>query len=452
MSATALPTPPNSPSSMDCDQQPQGLQDPAFTPYHNDVSLIGRQAFIEAYHLVDLYNCYADKHNDHWTPYNYNHPDVLERRIWQAPDLEIIGDLDSDERWRVSLSTATALRTAFQQARINLGEALLLPNWNRSRPWDNYNFELALLEEGFPYIPEPEGWSGPDALTQNFGTYYEVTEHVSLLQFYTICIHVLSQIYGAYTYHNNTEKMWAGYIRGSPGLVAAHRYWMCKEGYKVPPDSQDTLSDDGKPHFVETLIVPHRVLTPSFTGFDEDLSSNPPELVGWEGLTDSPSSMGSSGLLPPFTSFPNTPEKEIGIKVTTSSFSQPDESSSPFDTQTWADATYEPPKIATPTEWPKVDPNFFNHLAGSAIPELDSTLTLHSGELQRFSKYLASDPQFTLTHLDSSEELGWVIAELLEVLKIGGDEGMNEEMAKYQEVFTFPEWLHILGAIEELKE
>jgi hypothetical protein len=45
-----------------------------------------------------------------------------------------------------------------------------------------------------------------------------------------------------------------------------------------------------------------------------------------------------------------------------------------------------------------------------------------------------------------------VIAELLEALKIGGDEGMNEEMAKYQEVFTFPEWLNILGAIEELKE
>jgi hypothetical protein len=29
---------------------------------------------------------------------------------------------------------------------------------------------------------------------------------------------------------------------------------------------------------------------------------------------------------------------------------------------------------------------------------------------------------------------------------------MNEEMAKYQEVFTFLKWLHILGAIEELKE
>jgi hypothetical protein len=50
------------------------------------------------------------------------------------------------------------------------------------------------------------------------------------------------------------------------------------------------------------------------------------------------------------------------------------------------------------------------------------------------------------------EVLGWVIAELLEILKIGGDEGMNEEMTKYQDVFTFPEWLHIWGAIEELKE
>jgi hypothetical protein len=371
---------------MDCDQQPQGLQDPAFTPYHNDVSLIGRQAFIEAYHLVDLYNCYADKHNDHWTPYNYNHPDVLERRIWQTPDLEIIGDLDSDKRWRVSLSTATALRAAFQQVRINLGEVLQLPNWNRSRPWDDYDFELTLLEEGFPYIPEPKGWSGPDALTQNFGAYYEVVEHVSQLQFYTICLHVLSQIYGAYTYHNNTEKMWAGYVRGSPGLVAAHRYWMRKEGYTVPPDSQDTLSDDGKPHFVETLSVPLRVLTPSFTGFDEDLDSNPPELVGWDGLSDSPSSMGSSDMPPPFSSFSDSPEKDLDIKVTTSSLTQSDESTSPFHAQTWADASYEPPKVATPTEWPKVDPNFFNLLSGTTLPEPDSSLTLHSGELRRFSK------------------------------------------------------------------
>jgi hypothetical protein len=29
---------------------------------------------------------------------------------------------------------------------------------------------------------------------------------------------------------------------------------------------------------------------------------------------------------------------------------------------------------------------------------------------------------------------------------------MNEEMAKYQEVFTFLEWLHTLGAIEELND
>jgi hypothetical protein len=390
MSATVLPTPPNSPSSMDCDPQSQGLQDPAFTPYHNDVSLIGRQAFIEAYHLVDLYNCYVDKHNDHWTPYNYNHPDVLERRIWQTPDLEIIGDLDSDERWRVSLSTDTALRAAFQQVRINLGKVLQLPNWNRSHPWDDYDLELALLEEGFPYIPEPKGWSGPDALTQNFGAYYEVVEHVSHLQFYSICIHVLSQIYGAYTYHNNTEKMWAGYVRGSPGLVAAHRYWMRKEGYTVPPDSQDTLSDDGKPHFVETLVVPLQVLTPSFTGFDEDLSSNPPELVGWGSLLDSPSSMGSSDLPPPFTSFSDSPEKEIGIKVTTSSFTQPDESMSPFNAHSGADASYEPPKVATPTEWPKVDSNFFNHLAGTTLPEPDSSLTLHSGELLHFSMYPTS--------------------------------------------------------------
>jgi hypothetical protein len=40
----------------------------------------------------------------------------------------------------------------------------------------------------------------------------------------------------------------------------------------------------------------------------------------------------------------------------------------------------------------------------------------------------------------------------LNTLKIDGDEGMNEEMIKYKDSFTFTEWLHILGAIEELKE
>jgi hypothetical protein len=162
---------------------------------------------------------------------------------------------------------------------------------------------------------------------------------------------------------------------------------MCKEGYAVPPDSQDTLSDDGKPHFVETLIVLLQVLTPSFTSFEEDLSSNPPKLVGWEGLSDTPSSMGSSNLPPPFLSLSESPEKDLRIKVTTMSLTQSNGSTSPFNAQTWADPSYEPPKVVTPTEWPKVDPNFFNLLAGTSLPEQDSTLTLHSGELQHFSKY-----------------------------------------------------------------
>jgi hypothetical protein len=456
MTATSLPTPPNSPSSMDCDQQSQGLQDPVFIPYHNDVLFVGRQAFIEAYHLIDLYTCYADKHNDHWTPYNYNHPDVLERRIYQSPDIEIIGDLDSDERWRVSLSTATALRAAFRQVRINLGEATELPNWNRDRPWDDYEFGPALIAAGFPYIPEPEGWSGPDALTQNFSAYYELVEHVAHLQFYSICIHVLSQIYAAHTFLNYTEQMWAGYVRSSPGLVAAHRYWMRKEGYSVPPDTQDSLSDDGKPHFVETLHIPLRVLTPSFTGFNSEPDTNLPELVGWESVSDSPSSMDSFSPPPPFTTLPDSSGKEVSPEVTSSMHSRIDGSASPFDAQTWAEATYEPPKIATPTEWPEVDPSFFSHLSGTTLPEpdsyADSSLTLHSGELKRFSKLITLNQITTLTSLHLLEELGWVIAELLNTLKIEGDEGMNEEMVKYKDAFTFPEWLHILGAIEELKE
>jgi hypothetical protein len=132
------------------------------------------------------------------------------------------------------------------------------------------------LRPGSLTFPKPEGWSGPDALTQNFRAYYELVEHVAHLQFYSICIHVLSQIYAAHTFLNYTEQIWAGYIRGSPGLVAVHRYWMCKEGYSVPPDSQDTLSDDGESHFVETLHIPLRMLTPSFTGFNSEPDTNLP--------------------------------------------------------------------------------------------------------------------------------------------------------------------------------
>jgi hypothetical protein len=324
---------------MDCNQQSQGPQDPIFIPYHNDVLFVGRQAFIEAYHLIDLYTCYANKHNDHWTPYNYNHPDVLERHIYQSPDIEIIGDLDSDERWRVSLSTATVLHMAFHQVHINLGKATGLPNWNHNRPWDDYEFGPALIVAGFPYIPEPEGWSRPDALTQNFSAYYELVEHAAHLQFYSICIHILSQIYAAHTFLNYTEQMWAGYVWSSPGLVAACCYWMRKEGYSVPPDSQDTLSNDGEPHFVETLHIPLRMLTPSFTGFNSEPDANLPELVGWESASDSPSSMDSFSPPPLFTSLPDSLGKEVSPEVTTLMHSRINGSASPFDVQTWAEST-----------------------------------------------------------------------------------------------------------------
>jgi hypothetical protein len=321
---------------------------------------------------------------------------------------------------------------------INLGEVTGLPNWNHDRPWDDYEFGPALIAAGVPYIPEPEGWSGPNTLTQNFSTYYELVEHATHLQFYSICIHVLSQIYAAHTFLNYTEQIWADYVWGSPGLVAPQHYWMHKEGYSVPSDSQDTLSDDGELHFVETLHIPLRMLTPSFTGFNEEPDSNLPELVGWESVSDSLSSMDSFSPPPLFTSLPDSSGKEVSPEVTTSMHSWIDGSASPFDAQTWAESTYEPPKIATPTEWPEVDSNFLSDLSGTTLPEpdsyTDSTLTLHSGELQHF------------------KELGWVIAELLNTLKIEGDEGMNEEMAKYKDIFTFPEWLHILGAIEELRD
>jgi hypothetical protein len=245
---------------------------------------------------------------------------------------------------------------------------------------------------------------------------------------------------------------------GAPLALLHHTATGCtKEGYSVPPDTQDSLSNDGKPHFVETLHILLRVLTPSFTGFNSKPNTNLPELVGWEGVLDSPSSVDSFSPPPLFTALPDSSGKEVSPEVTTSMHSRIDGSASPFDTQTWANAAYEPPKIATPNEWPEVDPNFFNHLSGTTLPEPDSytnsTLIVHSGELQCFSKFITPPNQVTtLTTLGLLEELGWVIAKLLNTLKIEGDEGMNEEMVKYKDAFTFPEWLHILGAIEALKE
>jgi hypothetical protein len=85
-------------------------------------------------------------------------------------------------------------------------------------------------------------------------------------------------------------------------------------------------------------------------------------------------------------------------------------SASPFDVQTWAEETYEPPKVATPTEWPEVNLNFLSHLSGTTLPEpnsyTDSTLTLHLGELQQFSKFLAPNQVTALTCLPLLEELG----------------------------------------------
>jgi hypothetical protein len=74
----------------------------------------------------------------------------------------------------------------------------------------------------------------------------EVTRLTEMGEFYSICIHILSQIYAAHTFLNYTEQMWAGYVWSSPGLVAAHHYWMHKEGYSVPPDTQDSCPNFGQ--------------------------------------------------------------------------------------------------------------------------------------------------------------------------------------------------------------
>ncbi|GAB1525823.1 hypothetical protein RhiTH_008989 [Rhizoctonia solani] len=220
---------------------------PIFTTYRNDVPLSPETGIIEANHVRNLYYIYANRHNDHPSPYSENHPDPLERRIHAMPDVEVflMAD-DHPPQWFLGVDLAHALHGAYYHALQVFGDAVQPTGWNCHDPWGNYDYASKLEEINFPYIP------CPICFTRNlyhfpFNTFHELQRQVHHNNFYVICLNALSIIINATKQNHYSNLAHVGYICGSPACVSAHRFWCRLHGHPVIDSSEDNLSDAGFP-------------------------------------------------------------------------------------------------------------------------------------------------------------------------------------------------------------
>ncbi|CUA75241.1 hypothetical protein RSOLAG22IIIB_11604 [Rhizoctonia solani] len=214
---------------------------PIFTTYRNDVPLNRHASIIEAEHVYDLYYCYADRHNNHLSSYSEWHPDPLERRIHQHPDVDAFSLTGNAPLWYLGIDTSHALHGAYRHALQVFGDALQPVGWNRREPWLEYNFADRLAELGMPYIPKPISFyqSVYHAPYESFG---ELQRRVHHNNFYAMCLIAIAYIVNAVKMNHYHNLAHAGYMRGSPGFVSAHRYWCRLNGYAVLDRSEDEES------------------------------------------------------------------------------------------------------------------------------------------------------------------------------------------------------------------
>ncbi|QRW15525.1 hypothetical protein RhiXN_03526 [Rhizoctonia solani] len=220
---------------------------PIFTSYRNDVPLTPELGIIEASHVRDLYYVYANRHNDHYSPYSENHPDPLERRIHAMPDIEVfLMDEDHPPQWFLGVDLTHALHGAYTHALCVFGEAVQPAGWNRREPWANYDYATELVKIGFPYIPRPICFR-EDVYHFPADSFHELQQQVHHNNFYAICLNALSIIITATKQMEYSNIAHVGYIRGSPACVSAHRFWCRLHGHPVVEHSEDDLSDAGFP-------------------------------------------------------------------------------------------------------------------------------------------------------------------------------------------------------------
>ncbi|KDN40002.1 hypothetical protein RSAG8_08451, partial [Rhizoctonia solani AG-8 WAC10335] len=199
---------------------------PIFTTYRNDVPL-------------------TVEHNNHLSPYSEWHPDPLERRIHQYPDVEVLAWDDHDPQWYIGLDTSHALNGAYRHALQVFGDAVQPAGWNRREPWLSYDFTTPLAQLGMPYLPKPTSFY--DGLYHlPFETLEELQLKVHHNNFYAMCLIASAFVINAVKMNNYHNLAHSGYMRGSPGFVAAHRYWCRLNRHPVTDRSEDDESTAGE--------------------------------------------------------------------------------------------------------------------------------------------------------------------------------------------------------------
>ncbi|EUC61563.1 hypothetical protein RSOL_398810, partial [Rhizoctonia solani AG-3 Rhs1AP] len=210
---------------------------PIFSTYRGDVPLTPESGAMEAAHVHDLYYDYANKHNDHLSPYSAWHPDPLERRIHQSPDVEVFTWDNFDPQWFVGIDTSHALSGAYQHALQTYGDALQPNGWDRREPWLDYDYQAQLAPLGMSHIPRPTSFFQGVYHTP-FDSLGELQRQVHHNNFYTMCLTAYAYIINAVKMNHFHNLAYAGYMRGSPGFVSAHRHWCRTVGYPVTDRSR----------------------------------------------------------------------------------------------------------------------------------------------------------------------------------------------------------------------
>ncbi|CCO38182.1 hypothetical protein BN14_12347 [Rhizoctonia solani AG-1 IB] len=167
---------------------------PAFTTYRNDIPILPGTGIIEANHIRDLYYLYANRHNDHCSPYSERHPDPLERRIHAYPDIEVVTFEDEfPAQWYLGIDMAHALHGSYHHALQVFGDAVQPEGWNRHQPWAHYDYASKLAEIGFPYINRPINFT---EVVYNFpfDTFHELQRIAHHNNFYAMCLNAMALI------------------------------------------------------------------------------------------------------------------------------------------------------------------------------------------------------------------------------------------------------------------
>ncbi|KEP45781.1 hypothetical protein V565_242050 [Rhizoctonia solani 123E] len=214
---------------------------PIFTTQHNDVPVNQDTGAMEVRHLRDIYYDFRYSFNDHPSPYSEDHPDVLERRMHEQPDIEKFSWVHHKPQWYVGVDTCHALNGAYRLAVRRLGDAVQPNGWNRNEPWLPYNFASKFAELGMPYIERPSTFH-EGVYHAPYESYAELQREIHLNNLYAICTIATAMIIDAVKENRYSNLVLADYMRGSPALIAGHRHWCRSVGYVVLDRSEDSES------------------------------------------------------------------------------------------------------------------------------------------------------------------------------------------------------------------